>query len=77
MKKGFKDFVMAANAVVKTYDVTEAIGFVGNESITFVDVRDEKEVDKTGRIPGAMHASRGMLEFHIDPASLAEGVSRP
>ena len=33
-----------------------------------VDVRDGIEVAKTGTLPGAIHASRGMLEFHLDPA---------
>ena len=35
----------------------------------FVDVRDAPELAKNGRIPGAVHASREMLEFHIDPES--------
>jgi rhodanese-related sulfurtransferase len=34
----------------------------------FVDVRDGAEVSRTGKLPGAIHASRGMLEFYLDPA---------
>lgn len=37
--------------------------------MVFIDVRDTPELDTKGTIPGAIHASRGMLEFHIDPES--------
>lgn len=34
----------------------------------FIDVRDGLEVQKSGKLPGAIHASRGLLEFALDPA---------
>ena len=37
--------------------------------MTFVDIRDVRELEREGRIPGAVHAPRGMLEFWIDPES--------
>ena len=40
-------------------------------SPVFVDLRDRTEQTKTGRIPGAVAPSRGMMEFHIDPESPA------
>ncbi|MBV6657797.1 MAG: rhodanese-like domain-containing protein, partial [Devosiaceae bacterium] len=47
----------------------EAQGLLDDPAIYFVDVRDVRELEKTGRIPGARHCPRGMLEFWIDPDS--------
>ena len=38
-------------------------------ALVFVDIRDIRELDREGRIPGAFHAPRGMLEFWVDPES--------
>lgn len=67
--KTAKDFVLAAEAFVKTYNIAQSVQLLADESVIFVDVRDEKEVDVHGKIPGARLASRGMLEFYIDPTS--------
>ena len=69
MAKGFKDYVSEANAVVEAVDVAGAAALVGNDDVQFIDVRDGTEVANTGVIPGAVHASRGMLEFKIDSTS--------
>jgi rhodanese-related sulfurtransferase len=69
MKKGFKQLVAEANAAVKTVPTAEAIGLVGNSDYVFVDIRDGEELARDGKIPGAEHASRGMLEFYVDPES--------
>ena len=69
MRKSLRDFMVAANAVVTTHDVAAAMALVDDDSVLFVDVRDRGELETHGKIPGALHASRGMLEFHIDPAS--------
>ncbi len=69
MKKTVKVFLESANSAVVTYDVARAMELMGDDSVAFVDVRDRNEVDAHGMIPGAVHAPRGMLEFHIDPAS--------
>ena len=69
MKKSVRDLLESANGVVTTLDVAHAMELVGDESVVFVDVRDRNEVEAHGMIPGAVHAPRGMLEFHIDPAS--------
>ena len=68
MAKGFKDYMREANAVITTHDVEKVMGLVGDDSFVIVDIRDGDEVE-TGRIPGAVHASRGLLEFKIDPTS--------
>ncbi len=69
MKKGFKDLIAEANAVVKTYSVDEAQRFLGNPDIVFIDLREEAELIRDGIIPNAVHVPRGMLEFMIDPDS--------
>lgn len=67
--KGFKDFISEAEKVVKTYDIAQSIELHNEGAVIFVDVRDEKEIELYGKIPGALVASRGMLEFYIDPTS--------
>ena len=69
--KSAMDIVKAAMAEVPSIGVEEAMTLVGNDSHVFVDLRDGTEQAKTGRIPGAIASSRGMMEFHIDPASPA------
>ncbi len=68
-KKGYKDFLAEASAIVHTFDVADAVNLVGDESFAFIDVREHEELDRSGKIPGAVHAPRGMLEFYIDAAS--------
>jgi rhodanese-related sulfurtransferase len=69
MPKGFKDYLAEANAQIETCSVQDALRLHGRDEWVFVDVRDQSELDKQGRIPGAVHASRGLLEFRVDPAS--------
>ncbi|GAA4435741.1 rhodanese-like domain-containing protein [Pontibacter saemangeumensis] len=69
MEKTLKDLVAEASQQIKTYEVDEAIDRFNRKSVTFIDVRDEPELHSDGKIPGAIHASRGMLEFYIDPQS--------
>ena len=69
MPKGFKDYLAEANAQVESCSVRDALVLHGRDEWVFVDVRDAGEVEKGGKIPGAVHASRGLLEFRIDPAS--------
>ena len=65
--KGYEELLTEAIAEITTYSVEEAIDRL--DDAVFVDVRDAPELDARGKIPGAIHASRGMLEFHIDPES--------
>lgn len=66
---GFRAMVDAAERVVETLDVPAALALHGDPGVVFVDLRDRRELDREGRIPGAFHCPRGMLEFWIDPAS--------
>lgn len=64
-----KELVIAANARVTTVLVEDALTLVGDSETVFVDLRDSAELHRDGRIPGAVHVNRGMLEFVLDPAS--------
>ena len=67
--KRVKDMVAEANEVVDTLTVEEAMTLRGQEGVTFVDLRDPRELQRDGMIEGAFHCPRGMLEFWIDPES--------
>lgn len=69
LKTGVKALVDRAMAEVETIPTADAIGMLGNPGVQFVDVRDIRELQRDGRIPGAFHAPRGMLEFWVDPDS--------
>ncbi len=64
-----KDMVAEANAMVDHMPAAEAIALHGAEGVTFVDLRDPRELARDGMVPGAFHCPRGMLEFWIDPES--------
>jgi rhodanese-related sulfurtransferase len=67
--KGYKQLLAEANAEVETLSVADAMALFGREDVTFVDLRDPRELDREGRMPGAFACTRGMLEFWIDPES--------
>lgn len=67
--KGYKALVDEANAAIETLTVEDAKALHGRDDVVFVDLRDPRELDREGRLPGAFHCPRGMLEFWIDPAS--------
>ncbi len=67
--KRVADMVAAANAVVETLTAEEAMALHGQDGVTFVDLRDPRELEREGMIDGAFHCPRGMLEFWIDPDS--------
>ena len=69
MKLGFRQMLAEAEAVIETLPAAEAIPLHGVSDVVFVDLRDPREVEREGRIPGAFHCTRGMLEFWIDPDS--------
>ena len=63
------DLVAEADAAVARLSIAEALEMRGREDVQFIDIRDVREVARTGRIEGARHVPRGMLEFWIDPES--------
>jgi len=66
--RGFKTLLEEANARVETLTPGEAQARLADGAL-LVDVRDPRELEREGRIPGAFHCPRGMLEFWIDPES--------
>ena len=67
--KGCKQMLAEANAVIECIPAVDALRLLDDASVAFIDLRDAPELERDGKIPGAVQASRGMLEFLIDPAS--------
>ena len=69
MPTSVKDLLAAANAAVPRISAEEAAELIKRDGVLVVDVRDQPEVQSTGKVPGAINVSRGMLEFRADPES--------
>jgi rhodanese-related sulfurtransferase len=67
--RSVEDLVAEANKEIRTVSVEEARAMQGRDDVLFIDVRDVREVAEGGRIPGARHVPRGLMEFWIDPKS--------
>lgn len=67
--KGYKALLDEAYAQVQTVPLAEARALFGDPDVVFIDIRDVRELERDGMIPGAFHAPRGMLEFWVDPDS--------
>jgi rhodanese-related sulfurtransferase len=64
-----KQMMEAANAAVPKITPAQAREMIAKGNTLVVDVRDAPEVEKSGKVAGAVHVSRGMLEFRADPES--------
>ena len=69
MKKGYKQLLAEAGAEVTAIEPTEALSLHGHDDVVFVDLRDPRERERDGSIPGSFSCPRGMLEFWVDPES--------
>jgi len=69
--KGFRVLVDEASAQITTYSVAQVRARLeaGDAGLQVVDIRDVRELEREGTVPGALHAPRGMLEFWVDPDS--------
>src|SRR4030088_1699346 len=67
--RGIKAMVDEANAQIETISAADAIQAAQGDEVVIVDLRDPREIEREGRIPGAFSCTRGMLEFWIGPAS--------
>ena len=67
--RGIKAMMDEANAQIETLSAAEAMEAAKSDDVVIVDIRDPREIERDGRIPGAFSCTRGMLEFWIDPAS--------
>ena len=58
-----------ARARIKEVETKDLIAMVDDPDVVIVDIRDIRERQRTGAIPGSVHAPRGMIEFWVDPES--------
>ena len=61
--------VATARARITEIETHAAIALLGDPVVVIVDIRDPRERERTGFIPGSVHAPRGMVEFWVDPES--------
>jgi rhodanese-related sulfurtransferase len=66
---GYRALVDAAAREIETLSIEDALNLHGRDDVTLVDLRDVRELQREGGVPGAVHCPRGMLEFWIDPES--------
>lgn len=69
MKIGIKEMVAKADQEITALTAAEVQARLNDPAYLLVDLRDIRELTRDGKIPGAFHAPRGMLEFWIDPDS--------
>ncbi len=63
------DMVANARQRIQEVETVDAIGMIDDPDVVFVDIRDIRERQRSGFIPGSFHCPRGMAEFWIDPES--------
>ena len=66
---GVKHLVEEAKKAIEEISAEEAVALIENDSVVIIDIRDVRELQREGKIPGSFHCPRGMLEFWIDPSS--------
>jgi rhodanese-related sulfurtransferase len=66
---GYRALCDAAEREIEILPVDRAVKLAGRDDTVLVDIRDVRELQRDGRVPGAFHCPRGMLEFWIDPQS--------
>jgi rhodanese-related sulfurtransferase len=69
LKKGIKALIADAEQRCEGIDPAAAQARMADTDTVFVDIRDVRELERDGMIPGAFHAPRRMLEFWVDPES--------
>lgn len=69
IKKSVKEMFAEASKEIETLNVDQAKSLLGENGVTFIDLRDPREIWRDGGIPDAINVTRGMLEFWIDPGS--------
>ncbi|QWD63877.1 rhodanese-like domain-containing protein [Polynucleobacter sp. MWH-UH2A] len=69
LKIGYRALIDSAMEKIETIALNQAQKLHQDPNVVFVDIRDIRELEREGMIPGALHAPRGMLEFWVDPDS--------
>ena len=68
--KSVQSMVEAAKREIEELSAEAAVQLAGRVDVVLVDLRDPRELERDGRVPGAFRMTRGMLEFWIDPESV-------
>lgn len=63
------DMVANARSEIREIETPDLIAMVDDPNVVIVDIRDIRERQRSGFIPGSFHAPRGMIEFWVDPDS--------
>ncbi len=69
LKIGVAQMVADAEKEIETLSIDQALAAKNDPDVLFVDLRDVRELRREGKVPGAKHCPRGMLEFWVDPDS--------
>ena len=69
LKMSSAQMVSDARARIEEIETADLIGMLGDPNVVIVDIRDVRERQRSGYIPGSFHAPRGMIEFWVDPDS--------
>ena len=69
LKIGYQALIAEALSKIETLNLEQANALLGDADTRFIDIRDIRELEREGMLPGALHAPRGMLEFWVDPES--------
>jgi len=69
LKVGIKELVEEARAGIAELTAEQAMKLAADPNVQLVDIRDPRELERDGKVPGAFHCPRGMLEFWVDPES--------
>lgn len=69
LKLSSAQMVAAARARIEEIETADLIADIDDPDVVIVDIRDIRERQRSGFIPGSLHAPRGMIEFWIDPES--------
>ena len=67
--KGIKDLCAEAEKEIENIAIESALELANDPNVQLVDIRDVRELERDGQVPGALHAPRDMLEFWVDPDS--------
>ena len=68
--KSVKSMVDQAKSEIEEIEPADAVKLHGRDDVVLVDIRDPRELERDGKVPGAFRMTRGMLEFWIDPESV-------
>ena len=69
LKTSASDMVKNARARIEEIEASDLITMMEDPNVVIVDIRDIRERQRSGYIPGSFHAPRGMIEFWVDPES--------